>query len=544
MIRGRESLSSLQSRGERPLVFELTALYLAGLSFFFTGVSGISDNLRQLSGQRFRKLLARFTQRPVMGGLVGVILGAATQSASVVAFILSGMITSGLLPLRQALIVLAWSNIGTAVLVFIAALDLHLPILYVIGISGLLLAFKLAKNPAIAGLLSVGLVFFGLEMMKQAFNPVASTPGFALVARFFARWPYSAFLLGAVLRSFIHSSSSVAAIAITINKGGQLGEFPAMMVIAGLGLGTALASYMLSSNLRGAPRQIAVYQALTNTTAGFVIAALLVLERVTDVPLLIAGLHLVSGSISGRMANMYLAYNLTITGTAMLGLRWAPQWLAKICPPTPEQDLSRLVYLQDEALHSPGTSLDLVALEQMRLMRALGRYLDVARHGGAMQLKLLHTAASHLGGEIEQFLASLLKLPIATDIAARAISFQRKEETLRALEENIFVFAETLEAHRGNELSGQLIEALDTILLMAVEALQSHETPVVELLVSLTDDRGGMMENLRNGYRLDNAEDVWDVSALHYATTLFERNVWLLRQLALWMREDAQQESL
>jgi phosphate:Na+ symporter len=188
------------------------------------------------------------------------------------------------LPLRQALIVLAWSNIGTAVLVFIAALDLHLPILYVIGISGLLLAFKLAKNPAIAGLLSVGLVFFGLEMMKQAFNPVASTTGFAVVARFFARWPYSAFLLGAVLRSFIHSSSSVAAIAITINKGGQLGEFPAMMVIAGLGLGTALASYMLSSNLRGAPRQIAMYQALTNTTAGFVIAALLVLERVTDAP--------------------------------------------------------------------------------------------------------------------------------------------------------------------------------------------------------------------------------------------------------------------
>jgi phosphate:Na+ symporter len=261
-------------------------------------------------------------------------------------------------------------------------------------------------------------------------------------------------------------------------------------------------------------------------------------------PLLIAGLHLVSGSISGRMANMYLAYNLTITGTAMLGLRWAPQWLAKISPPTPEQDLSRLVYLQDEALHSPGTALDLVALEQMRLMRALGRYLDVARHGGAMQLKLLHTAAGHLGGEIEQFLASLLKLPIATDIAARAISFQRKEETLRALEENIFVFAETLEAHRGNELSGQLIEALDTILLMAVDALQSHEAPVVELLVSLTDDRGGMMENLRNSYRLDNAEDVWDVSALHYATTLFERNVWLLRQLALWMREDAQQESL
>jgi hypothetical protein len=31
---------------------------------------------------------------------------------------------------------------------------------------------------------------------------------------------------------------------------------------------------------------------------------------------------------------------------------------------------------------------------------------------------------------------------------------------------------------------------------------------------------------------------VEDVSALHYATTLFERNVWLLRQLGLWLVQE------
>jgi phosphate:Na+ symporter len=524
-------------------VFELIALYLAGLSFFFTGVAGISDNLRQMSGQRFRRLLARFTQQPLMGGLVGAMLGAVTQSASVVAFILSGMITSGLLPLRQALIVLACSNIGTAVLVFIAALDLHLPILYLIGISGLLLSFKLAKKPAIAGLLSLGLIFFGLEMMKQAFSPVASSPGFAVISQFFARWPYSAFFFGAALRSFIHSSSAVAAIAITINKGGQLGEFPAMLVVAGLGLGTAVATYMLSSNLRGAPRQIAIYQALTNVFAGFLIAALLVLERLAGVPLLIAALHRLSSSISGRMAGMYLAYNITITGTAILGLRWAPEWLARLCPPTPEQDLSRPMYLRDGALNSPETALDLVALEQMRLMRSLESYLDAARPGGRVRLKPLHAAAVNLGGEIEHFLGALVKLPIATDIAARAISFQRKEETLRALEENVFLFAETLEGRSNNALTGQLIEGLDTILLRAVEALQSQDALDIDMLVSMTDDRGGMMEKLRHDHRLDNPQDAGDVSALHYATTLFERNIWLLRQLALWMHEDVRLSS-
>jgi Na+/phosphate symporter len=44
-------------------MLELLALYLAGLAFFFSGISGISDNLRQMSGQRFRQALGRLTHR-------------------------------------------------------------------------------------------------------------------------------------------------------------------------------------------------------------------------------------------------------------------------------------------------------------------------------------------------------------------------------------------------------------------------------------------------------------------------------------------------
>src|ERR1700722_8191128 len=155
------------------LIVEALALYMAGLSFFFTGVSGISENLRQMSGQKFRLLLARATKHPVAAGM----LGALTQNASVVAFILTGMVASGMLALSRALVVLACANIGTALLVFVAALDMHLPVLFLIGVSGLLMAFKLLAKwkPAFASLLSVGLVLFGLEMMKQAFQPIAAS---------------------------------------------------------------------------------------------------------------------------------------------------------------------------------------------------------------------------------------------------------------------------------------------------------------------------------------------------------------------------------
>ena len=522
-------------------MLELIALYAAGLSFFFTGVSGISENLRLMSGQKFRLLLARATHHPVVAGLLGTVMGALTQSASVVGFILTGMVATGMLSLSRALIVLSCANIGTALLVFLAELDLHLPILFLIGASGLVLAFKLWHRwkPGWAGLLSVGLVFFGLDMMKQAFKPLSSSSGAVDVGKFFDFFPDAAFFAGMLMRTVVHSSSAVAAISITVSKGGILNDYPAMMSLAGLGMGTAAASYLLSSNLTGFSRQISVHQALTNVGAALAMAGLLTIERFTHLPLLLALMHHLSKSQSTRMAIMYFLFNLMLVAIALATLRWAPAWLARMSPPTPEEDLSRPMYLQAETLLSPETALDLVALEQLRVVRALEHYLKAARGEPEIPLAPLHHAAGELANEITVFLESLVKLPIATDLAARAISFQRKEETLRALEENVFLFAETLEARAtAAELSGRLVEALDTLVLTAADALTSQDAGDVDMLVRLTDDRGGMMEKLRNRMRLDEDQSVEDVAAMHYATTLFERNVWLLRQLALWMRED------
>jgi phosphate:Na+ symporter len=524
------------------LIVEALALYMAGLSFFFTGVSSISENLRQMSGQKFRLLLARATKHPVFAGLLGATMGALTQNASVVAFILTGMVASGMLALSRALVVLACANIGTALLVFVAALDLHLPVLFLIGVSGLLMAFKLLARwkPAFASLLSVGLVLFGLEMMKQAFQPLAATTGGVDVSKFLSFFPDAAFFASLVARSVIHSSSAVAAITITLNKGGIMSDFPSMMSMAGLGTGSAIASLLLGSNLRGVSRQISVHQAITNLGASIAVALLLTIERFTHAPLLIALLHKLNHTISGRMAIMYFLFNLVIVSVAIATLPWAKRWLPKTFPPTPEEDLSRPMYLQAETLLSPETALDLVALEQLRVVRALEQYLQSARGESKVKLVPLHDAAGKLNTEIELFLESLIRLPIDAELAARIISFQRKEETLRSLEENVFLFAETIESrHNAADLAGRLVEALDTIMLTAADALTSKDEADVDMLVRLTDDRGGMMERLRNRLQVDEKRAVEDVSALHYATTLFERNVWLLRQLALWIREDA-----
>lgn len=522
-------------------MIESIALYLGGLGFFFSGTTGLSANLRQLTGQRFRILLSRATNHPVRAGLLGLAAGALAQSTSVVAFILSGMVATGLLRLRRALVVLACANIGTAALVFAAAIDLHLPVLFLVGICGLILGFNLfgGWTAGIRTALSVGLVLFGLDLMKQAFRSLSEGRGLMRAAAFFDHWPNVAFLLGTLMRAAIPSSSATAAITVTINKGGLLGEFPAMMSIAGIGFGGAIATYFLTSSFRGVPRQIAYYQAMTTGAGGMVLAGLLLVEHLAGIPLLLAFANMVTRSNAAHLAMAYLALNLVIASVCLSGLRWAPEWLARLSPPTVEEDLSRPLYLVPEALLSPETATDLVGLEQLRALGVLPQYMEAVRRGDGKRIKSLHNAAVALGGEIARFLQALVEQPVTTGVAAHAISLQRKEEILRALEENVFLFAATLEHRGGEEMCGRMVEALDTILLTATDALRSGDTADVELLIRITDDRGSTMERIRTRFQLENTGNAADVSALHYATTLFERNVWLLRQLALWMRENA-----
>ena len=517
------------------------ALYFGGLGFFFSGTSGLSANLRQLTGQRFRVLLSRATNHPVRAGLLGLVAGALSQSTSVVAWVLSGMVATGLLRLRRALVVLACANIGTAGLVFAAVIDLHLPVLLLIGAGGLILGFNLFSSwkAGIGTVLSIGLVFFGLDLMKQAFGSVSEAHGLTQVATFFEHWPNLAFLLGALMRTAIPSSSATAAITVTINKGGILGEFPAMMSIAGIGIGGAIGTYMLSSGFRGIPRQIAFYQAMTMGAGGVVIAALLLLEHLAGIPLLLAFANMVTGSNSAHLAIVYLTLNLVIASACLAGLRWAPEWLAKISPPTAEEGLSRPLYIESEALLSPETAPDLVGLEQLRAMRVLGQYLESARTHDGKLMKSLHSGATALGQEIARFLQALVEQPIAPGVAAHVVSLQRKEEILRALDENVFLFAATLEHGGAEEMCGLMVEALDTILLTATDALRSGDQADIDMLIRITDDRGSTMERMRTRFQRENPDQVADISALHYATTLFERNVWLVRQLALWLRQQA-----
>lgn len=525
------------------------ALFLVGLSLFFYGVGGIKTHLQGLSSRRFRRQIARWAAHPVLAGVWGFVSGAITQSATAVAFILTSFVSTGLIGVARALPMVAWANLGTTVLVVFVSFDIRLAFLYVLGVSGLSLAFEVGGprlRPAIAALFSIGLLFFGLQLMKEAFAPLPKFPWFGDLAAFLQGSALAAFVVGALLRLLIQSSSGIAVIAIALAHGGLFSGAQAAMMMYGTGAGVGLSILFLSSNLAGIARQLSLYQAALNAAASVLLAVLFYVEELTQAPLVLALTQRLASTESLQLAFAFVALQSTSVVLALATLRSAPRWLDRLSPATAEQDLSRPQYLNEQALADPESALDLVEKEQLRLLDRLPLQLDTVRPEAARPSQAsaggLHAASVALGGQVQTFLRELVEHHADPATTGRILQLEHRQKLLASLDETVHGFVSTLLTLRGEDASSaqtvdplldRLVESVSTLLLTATEAARSGDPDDLALLHRLTGDRGDLMERLRRTF--SNAAPELDhqrKTHLFYLTSLFERIVWLLRQLA------------
>lgn len=524
---------------------ELVALFLAGLALFFHGVGGIRAHLNGLTSRRLRQQLSRWARHPVLAGLCGFFFGAVTQSSTAVAFILTGLVGNGLMSTAHALPIVAWANLGTAVLVFFASFNLHLAVLYLLGVCGLAFAFNAGPprwRPLVAALFSAALLFYGLHLMKGSFAPLAGYAWFKDLAAFLHGSVFATFALGMILRLLVQSSSAIAVIAIALAHGGLLSSDQAAMMMYGTGAGVGLSIYLLSANLQGIARQLALYQAIINASAGLILGLLYYVEQVTSLPLALGLARRLADTDGLQLAFAFLFLQVTAVAAALFFARFAPGWLEKLAPPTREQDLSRPRHLSENALEDPESALDLVEKEQAELLGRLPAQLaavlpDTA--AGATAPEILHRSGAAVASEVQSFLHELAEREVDHDTSRRVLDLERRLTLLTSLNDNVHAFVDTYAQLTGGAPAEggfvhNLAESLHTLLLTAVDARRAADPAEIELLLRLTADRGDLMERMRrNLLAAPEPLDHQHKSRLFYLTSLFERIVWLLRQLAL-----------
>ena len=96
-------------------VFYTVIAFLGGLSMFLYGMQVMGDGLKNSSGGAMREALAKVTNRPAMGFLLGMLVACVIQSSTATIVITVGLVGAGFLTFHQSVGIVLGANVGTAI---------------------------------------------------------------------------------------------------------------------------------------------------------------------------------------------------------------------------------------------------------------------------------------------------------------------------------------------------------------------------------------------------------------------------------------------
>ncbi|MGR8934363.1 MAG: Na/Pi symporter [Gammaproteobacteria bacterium] len=515
---------------------------LGGLGLFFIGISTVSQSLRQLTGQTFRRLIARAGGHPLAAACTGCLAGMLLQSSNAVTFIVIGLINTKLLDVRRGMPVAAWANVGTSALVLLASLNLRLLALFLLALTGV--ALHLSRETSryrylFAGLMGLGLLLLGADMIKLGSKPLQEIDGFSDFVAFGVQSEWLAVLFGAVLAVFTQSTSTVAVAAIGLTQSGVFGLDETLLIVYGANIGSGIGTALMAANLSGAGRQLAYYQCAFKAVGSILLIALFYVENIYRWPLLKAFLIENGDTLGQQIAAAYFALQLAgIFGT--LPLRGALLHLCRrLSPPSQHEELSRAQYLYDQALEDPPTAITLAECEARAMAARISELLpyDGAQLDAGGRLTLLDASLAVMG-EIRAFLTAMLDYHPDLDVVERNLKLQAQCELIGQLLEAAYQTGSTLETLPQTEgtlrIRAGVVEGLHSILFTLNDIFDTDAADSIAMLLLMTGDRTDIMQRLRESLLSEaSAMHPGNYQVLLNVTILLERCVWLVRRLAL-----------
>ncbi len=237
-------------------VIKAVTLFIAGLVFFLFGMNIMSDGLEKLAGGKMEKTLKKMTSNSVKAMGLGAGITAIIQSSSAMTVMLVGLVSSGIMTLRQSIGVIMGSNIGTTVTAWIVALAgidgkdnvlltivkpaVFSPILALFGLGMIMLSKKAKRRDIGTIMVAFAVLIFGLEMMGDAVDVVPAET-FETMFQMFNN-PLLGLLIGIVVTAIIQSSSASIGIlqTIALAPGSTLTYGMAIPIIFGQNIGTCV----------------------------------------------------------------------------------------------------------------------------------------------------------------------------------------------------------------------------------------------------------------------------------------------------------------
>jgi len=237
---------------ETEAVIKMIISVVGGLGMFLLGMKHMSEGMQAIAGSRMRKLINAVTNNRIIACGVGIAITSLIQSSSVTTVMVVGMVNASLMNLTQAIGVTLGADIGTTITGWILVLQIAKYGLPILGVSAFFYLFSKSERVRYTAMmiLGLGMVFFGLQLMKEGFSPLKDMPEF--IAWFSKFTPNSYFgvlrccLVGALVTAIVQSSSATLGITMGLAGTGVINFETAAALVLGENIGTTITAGLAS----------------------------------------------------------------------------------------------------------------------------------------------------------------------------------------------------------------------------------------------------------------------------------------------------------
>ncbi|PNU18750.1 Na/Pi cotransporter [Geothermobacter hydrogeniphilus] len=522
----------------RDLIFGL----MGGLGLFLFGMKTMSEGLQKIAGNRMRKILSALTNNRIVGTLVGLAVTAIIQSSSATTVMVVGFVNAGLMSLVQSIGVVLGANIGTTITAQIIAFKVSYLALPAIGVGAGMRLFSRHRKWSYLGeiILGFGLLFFGMETMKHAFDPIKTSREFHQFFTLVGNNHLLGVLIGAVMTVVVQSSSATIGVTLALASSGLLSFEASMALILGENIGTTITANLAAIGTNLAARRTAFAHFLFNLIG---VAYMLVLfpvfmhlvDKITpgDADFVIRtqqqaiDFGVAIGDkpfISRHIANTHTLFNIvnTLVFLPLIGLLAK---LSTLCIRGREEEFEfHLKFIDCRVLNTPPIALGQARSETRRMahvaMEMVDETLEFLRDHDLKrvpQLEKREELVDLLQREITDFLVALSQKSISQETSRQLASLMQMVSDLERIGdhcENLWrlgqkkieqkvVFSETAIGDIDN-IGNRCREFLQFV----VSALEREDGSVLEKALYLEDRIDSLENQLRLGHisRLNTGE--------------------------------------
>ncbi len=353
---------------------------MGGLGLFLYGMNLMGDGLQKSAGSKLKRIIELLTSNVIMGVLVGMVVTMVIQSSSATTVMVVGFVNAGIMSLTQAIGVIMGANIGTTITAQLVSLDVDFlaPVALGIGIVIYMFSNKPKHKNIAEILIGFGILFTGMDFMKEAVKPLAGYQGFTDMLLSFGHHPILGVLMGFAITAIVQSSSASMGMLIALASQGLIPITAALPILYGENIGTCVTSLISSIGASRNARRAAIMHLTFNVLGSMIFMFIL------SKPIVAIVTAIDPTDAARQIANAHTLFNILNVIVLLPFNKLIVKLALKLVPETKgEQDDDDKVvkYIDDRMIETPSIALANIVKETLRMGEKSKESLNAAMDG-------------------------------------------------------------------------------------------------------------------------------------------------------------------